>query len=88
MKKRVFEAEKAVRQKKYMFAAEKSAACKLHPSLVQRPRQSLLQRKGRGKGREKGGKFREVEEDEEPAEAEESQEPEGQGGNLAIKSLQ
>ena len=34
--------------------------------------------KGRGKGRGKGGKLREVEEGEELAEAEESQEPEGE----------
>ena len=59
-----------------------------HPSLVQSPRQSLLRRakvKGRAKGRGKGGKFREVEEGEEPCEAEESQEPEveQEGGNQA-----
>ena len=41
--------------------------------------------KGKGKGRGKGGKLREVEEGEEPCEAEESQEPEGEqeGGNQA-----
>ena len=41
--------------------------------------------KGRGKGRGKGGKLREVEEGEEPCEAEESQEPEVEqdGGNQA-----
>ena len=41
--------------------------------------------KGQGKGRGKGGKFREVQEGEEPADAEESQEPEveQEGGNQA-----
>ena len=46
--------------------------------------------KGRGKGRGKGGKLREVDEGEEPYEAEESQEPEGEqeDGNQAAMVCQ